>query len=415
MSAGQFSKYIQRKLIPHIKQKAAKDIRDILNTRINQIRITEKNIPDLMKLYKWDEDTATDAWKFIVNDISKDSGFKRVQGSPGGPNVFRPIPKRGKKRIEYQYNALRKWKTSMGAKLSEKFGKEAGSFGQDFHLGHGSSSFSVVHYLGLEAGKSIKKHSGVSSQQFKEFEKGLQDLFLEEEVGPSHRIDISAKVDEAFTQGVKFKRNYKVYLDLQIGSENLEEGANIEKHFRKKVLSLLDEVAEKWPGSKNSLDTVADSLVASLNKKKLPKVKKTQQTNPINISKKKGSSKLKGGVSPSKDRMRDAKGRFSSPIALMNLINARLHDIVKKNMVSPALVYDTGRFAKSAKVTNISQTRQGQLTAFYTYMKSPYQTFERGYAQGSARRDPRQLLSKSIREAAVQIMGSRYEVRTRRQ
>ena len=84
-------------------------------------------------------------------------------------------------------------------------------------------------------------------------------------------------------------------------------------------------------------------------------------------------------------------------------------------MGSPALNYQTGRFARSVKITNISQTRQAQMTAFYTYMKSPYQTFERGYAQGSPQRDPRTLISKSIREAAAQIMGQKFDIRTRRQ
>ena len=62
------------------------------------------------------------------------------------------------------------------------------------------------------------------------------------------------------------------------------------------------------------------------------------------------------------------------------------------------LNYRTGRFAESAKVTSISQ-RQGLITAFYTYMKNPYQTFEPGFKQGSpASRSPKLLISKSIRE-----------------
>jgi len=100
---------------------------------------------------------------------------------------------------------------------------------------------------------------------------------------------------------------------------------------------------------------------------------------------------------------------------LMNLINARLHDVIRKNMGSPKLNYQTGRFARSVRVTNISQTREQQMTAFYTYMKSPYQTFERGHAQGSYQRDPRGLISQSIREAAATIMQGRFEIRTRRQ
>jgi hypothetical protein len=39
------------------------------------------------------------------------------------------------------------------------------------------------------------------------------------------------------------------------------------------------------------------------------------------------------------------------------------------------------------------------ITAFYTYMKYPYQTFEPEFKQGSpASRNPKLLISKSIRE-----------------
>jgi hypothetical protein len=83
-------------------------------------------------------------------------------------------------------------------------------------------------------------------------------------------------------------------------------------------------------------------------------------------------------------------------------------------MTPPALQFRTGRLASSAKVTKMSFTREGQLTAFYTYMKRPYQTFERGHKQGNEFRDPRRLINKSIREVARMYIHKKFELKTRR-
>jgi len=65
------------------------------------------------------------------------------------------------------------------------------------------------------------------------------------------------------------------------------------------------------------------------------------------------------------------------------------------------LNYRSGRFAESVKVERLSESRQGMLTAFYSYMKNPYATFSQGGRQQYPRsRDPKTLISKSIREIA---------------
>jgi hypothetical protein len=68
----------------------------------------------------------------------------------------------------------------------------------------------------------------------------------------------------------------------------------------------------------------------------------------------------------------------------------------------------TGRFAESVKVERLSESRAGMITAFYSYMKNPYATFSDGGQQQSPRsRDPKLLISKSIREIAAQQVGNR--------
>jgi hypothetical protein len=68
------------------------------------------------------------------------------------------------------------------------------------------------------------------------------------------------------------------------------------------------------------------------------------------------------------------------------------------------LNYRTGRLASSAKVESLSVSRQGMITAFYSYMKNPYATFSDGGKQSIPKsRNPKLLISKSIRQIAQQL------------
>lgn len=144
-----------------------------------------------------------------------------------------------------------------------------------------------------------------------------------------------------------------------------------------------------------------------------------KQNNPIfkgttikspNLSlsnKQKVSSKtsLPGKTKPN-TRYKQTKAISSSYTSLLNLLNLMLKEQIKKNMGSGTskqlLNYRTGRLAGSAKVTKVSESRQGTITAFYSYMKNPYATFSTGGKQEFPRsRDPKLLISKSIREIAA--------------
>jgi hypothetical protein len=93
---------------------------------------------------------------------------------------------------------------------------------------------------------------------------------------------------------------------------------------------------------------------------------------------------------------------------LRDLINSQLQDVISANMGDGksrnVLNYRTGRFAGSAKVESLSISRQGMITAFYTYMKNPYATFSAGGKQSTPKsRDPKLLISRSIREIAQEM------------
>lgn len=110
--------------------------------------------------------------------------------------------------------------------------------------------------------------------------------------------------------------------------------------------------------------------------------------------------------------IRQVNGQFYSLASLQQLLNDNLQNVVSANMGSGAskdiLNYQTGRFAASVKVERLSQSREGMITAFYSYMRNPYQTFEPGYKQGSPKtRDPKLLIAKSIREIAETRVANR--------
>ena len=82
-------------------------------------------------------------------------------------------------------------------------------------------------------------------------------------------------------------------------------------------------------------------------------------------------------------------------------------------MHPPALQNRTGRFRRSAEVTNVNIGPRGGTQIDYTYMKDHYQTFEPGGKMGSVNRDPRRLIGGTIREIAQEITGRKF-ITTRR-
>jgi hypothetical protein len=107
--------------------------------------------------------------------------------------------------------------------------------------------------------------------------------------------------------------------------------------------------------------------------------------------------------------LRNAVGQFTSVTSIQALMQAALYDTIKKNMVSPALNFRTGRFAESVKLQKISADRNGSLIAFLTYMKYPYATFEPGFGQGSTERNPKLLIDRSVREIALKLVTARMK------
>ena len=160
----------------------------------------------------------------------------------------------------------------------------------------------------------------------------------------------------------------------------------------------IDSALKRKPKARREITVIPKTKLDSKNKSKpsRPAVPTVKKAKPVKVN----------------TSFRDNKGRFVSVTGLQQLINSLLHEKLRENMGTGnsknILNYRTGRFARSAKVEKISQGRENALTIFYSYMKYPYQTFEPGYKQGSpASRDPKLLISRSIREIAAAKVASK--------
>ena len=165
------------------------------------------------------------------------------------------------------------------------------------------------------------------------------------------------------------------------------------------------------PGSNTILKDVELTVLASITSKHSTSRHTKKPSTKSKIDTK--APKVTAGATTGKiSQLRAVSGQFYSLNLLQNLINSSLQDVISANMGKGTsrniLNFQTGRFAASAQVERMSQSREGMITAFYSYMKNPYQTFEPGFAQGSPKtRDPKLLISQSIRDIAATKVGNR--------
>lgn len=254
----------------------------------------------------------------------------------------------------------------------------------------------------------------------------------------------------------KYSKNYRRYLvELQAKTINQESGrsvipitASLRKYFKPENYVLLGKdklskdpntffsklIAAK--GSPSMVDLISSSLVSSLSGNRIKDdtyiVQNTKvYSKKIDIKSKQANSDIKKSLAEARKvkqqvlkitpRIRSTQGQFYSLASLQALLNTHLQDVVSANMGNEGypggqriiLNYRTGRFAESVKVERMSQSRAGAITAFYTYMRNPYEVFEPGHKMGTPlTRDPKLLIAKSIREiAATKVANTMRSVR----
>ena len=292
--------------------------------------------------------------------------------------------------------------------------------------------------LGHEAGSAVggkRKLAAVDFLQNYSGDKTISNRILkslEEEL----QINVSAKTD--------WKGELNKTLSASFEAQSLNKAtmgkAKKEVEFLdKRLMAIINKVAneiyggwENWESSDSFLDMVEKRTVGALVKEVIKnKNKSTRVRTRLNTTTQKNSStKVKGQKTkpkrtlknnPAYKRPKRAKtkrataqkpaGAAAAPLHLIGMINKNLPDVVEGNMGPPRLESQTGRFASSPRVTDITMTPQGFPSIGYTYQRSPYETFELGGRQGSVDYDPRRLIDQSIREIAAQFAMGRFYTR----
>lgn len=317
------------------------------------------------------------------------------------------------------------------AVASREFRKTYGNFrwlgkepnvGNIVHAGHTGIYTNTGSLLGINMPSA--NISGLVSGKMAEIEQAVGNI-------PIH-IDYGIKLKPEFTQFagmfLDLQFNFSVSMSEVINSRIL--GVEEQKVIRDTVGNITSEalkqaITKQLPpevlmelgliasGSPTISEYLLESIKASIEGKKLQKLSHTREAKESKRITTTTKSSVKNTDSSTKVKAPKQKIPSIKSTSLVNLdsllayINANLHEQLRKNMRSPALNYQTGRFASSAKVEKMSESRNGMITAFYSYMKNPYQTFEPGFKQGSEKRNPKTLISKSIREIAAQQVGNR--------
>lgn len=295
---------------------------------------------------------------------------------------------------------------------------QGSNFSEGFDVGHilGNSKLAttplaeklkrVIEYI-----DSVLEYSSLAEQtKLQELKKGTQQTLsiLRAQSGYGPKIEATLSQD---TRSALLSAEALIVV-IQERRENQETyGRLIEGDLGRQILELI----AKLGFSKSIVETIEVRVHEALkhgkvkNKGKLgKKVIKTQQSKrtPATVT---SSTSGKRTKIPSKTLPKPTGIIPSSITELRQLLDASLVQQVKQNMGSgnrrDVLNLRSGRFAESVEATNISQSKQGAITVFYRYMKNPYATFSQGGRQQYPRsRDPKLLISRSIRELAAQQM-----------
>jgi len=286
-------------------------------------------------------------------------------------------------------------------------------------FGHAVSTTKALASESVMKTKASQRHSG--SESFRNLETAL--INYKTRLG----INLDLKHYQQVSPRGKLTKEYTAILSSQDARLNLEEGG-----IEKAALGELRKAVEaeyatllKQKGSKTLYEATEQHLNSTLASSRNTKYNGKKSSKPVsNKSKSKAAPQKKskeinnsvkvvsgaGAISPKKRKTAN-KSRASDQLAMIAKMNTQLPKTVAANMTDPRLNYRSGRFSNSVKITDITQTPQGFPSIGYTYDKFPYQTFEKGFAQGSVERDPRRLIDASIRELAIQFAIGRFYTR----
>lgn len=318
-------------------------------------------------------------------------------------------------RIYQMYSSdLKKIGTALAGYLSQKFGREIPGIrgGNIAQLSHKEFEGIIESAVADAIETALAEEEAISVNAFKTFLKsrGVDLRVVRNSKTNEMTVGLFSTVEnqeDNATSKKRLKKLRKVLLESLNHLEKTEQALSglpgsdsFRSKHRKKIVHKTVKPFKKLKGV--TVKTEDISIKESSGTKKAQKKGKTNLTKYSGGFRKRG---VRGGL--------NLKGQSaaSKPLQLIGLINKELPNTVRKNMGSPRLTNKSGRFAASVEVTEVAITPQGFPSIGYTYLKNPYQTFERGFKQGSVDLDPRSLIDFSIREIAIKFAIGRFYTR----
>lgn len=276
-------------------------------------------------------------------------------------------------------------------------------------IGHGGRGIAVSQFaLEREIDAAAEKH-GLSASEKSE----LYNIVFEQR--KKHNIEIAAFHKQEVSLR-KLGKKFTFVLTNQDKESNIED-SHIEKSAFKESLRQIDILGQQTSTSlKDAVNQVVlEELAPKGSKVKGKRRKRVNESSKATTrssgqTKEKVNYKVQRGAPMTGVKAPTKRSRFSG-VKLLALLNQKLPSTVADNMGAPRLENRSGRFAASVRATEVVKTPQGFPSIGYTYQKSPYQTFETGYARGSQERDPRALINMSIREIAMEMAVGRFYTR----
>jgi hypothetical protein len=318
----------------------------------------------------------------------------------------------------------------------EAEGKRRASFGYYFNKGH---VIGIATNLTKEFRNNLDKADALSRKERDSLIQVLDQYIAKLQADDLNTANLPNAVDQELYAGY-IKSSSKYLVEIQCAVKNQGSGRDqaspildeLRKLFSVNSKDITD-ILTKSPtlgialvstkGSSSFKDLVAKDMLNILTGSKLdtrqykqaPKLigKKTTKINKPASNKakiqtlKNLKSKLQSTKSDS-NKIREMPQITETVPNLLALINTQLQDVISANMGDGSsrnvLNYRTGRFASTVNVEYLSTSREGMISAFYSYMKNPYATFSAGGRQSKpSSRDPKLLISKSIRQIAEQV------------
>ena len=229
-----------------------------------------------------------------------------------------------------------------------------------------------------------------------------------------HKFDAEMKFNDVvynIARGISGKVDISI-ITLEQTAANAFSGAKITPELRK-LDAFLRKNAEKIVTQKGSRPIVTSIMEEY---KKLFLTGKAPQTTRVNRSyKKRKVVKGKAGSSTLRFRTKtnlaklaelltgDSDENNLATLDIIELVNAKLTDKIRENMgkgnSKQTLNWRTGRFGKSAKLKNLTTSKdKNALLASVKYHGAPYTRFEKGGDLHKVGRDPKLIFGRSIRQ-----------------